>query len=153
MTNQQRWGDTRGWMRRADRCSGVTGSTWPGRDGPFDRRWGSPLLPWGTSCLSQAARRSPKEENKGSAGQTHAWSHTTARRTLCDSRELHKNTSRQNKSLISSSSIISLNLPQSISFSFQFLILQFFSASWPKYSVYLLPKIWTNRERGSPPVC
>lgn len=73
MSKQRWWSaltDARGWRRRADRCSGVTGSTWPCRGEPFGRRWGSPLLRWGASCLSQAAKRSPTEEKKRSAGQT-----------------------------------------------------------------------------------
>lgn len=75
-------------------CSGVTGSTWPGRGGLFDLRSGSLLLPWGASCLCPAARRSPKEESKGSVGQTHHLSY--ARKSDCD-RELDKNTSRSFK--------------------------------------------------------
>lgn len=96
MSNQRRWSaltDTRGWMRCADRCSGVTGSTWPGRCEPFDRHWGSPLLRWGASCLSRAARQSPREENKGSAGQTHACMSTfctTARGTVWYQRAYQK---------------------------------------------------------------
>ena len=37
----------------------LTGSTWPSWGEPFDLHWGSPLLPWGVSCLFPAAKQSP----------------------------------------------------------------------------------------------
>lgn len=80
--NQPRWfslTDMRLWIKTdVDRCSGVTGSTLPGWDEPFDLRWGSLLLQQGASCLSQAAKQSPRRKTKkrkrrGSVGQMRAY--------------------------------------------------------------------------------